>query len=159
MRTFVEADEARRIVQESAVTMPIEHVSLEEAVGRTLAGRVMADMDVPPFPNSAMDGYAVRAVDVAPRGTELPVSGSIRAGEWPSGTVAPGTCWSITTGSPIPEGADTVVPVEDTTVCADGRIRFDSVPESARHESSSCPNPHRHVNHVAHCHAPHASRP
>lgn len=133
MRTFVEVDEARRIVLESAVAMPAERVTLQEALGRTLAGPITADMDIPPFPNSAMDGYAVRAADLPVPGTELPVSGVVRAGEWPTETMAPGTCWSITTGSPVPAGADTVVPVEETVECDGGLVRFESVHERGRH--------------------------
>jgi molybdopterin molybdotransferase len=133
MRTFVEVREAREIVLSTVFDLPVTHVALAEAVGRTLAGDVVADMDVPPFDNSAMDGYAVRSGDVSAPGSVLRLSGGVRAGEWPSGAVDPGTCWGITTGAPLPPGADAVVPVEQAEALADGRIRFAAATEAGRH--------------------------
>jgi len=95
---------------------PLAPVSLDllDALGLTLAEDVVADRDVPPFRNSAMDGYAVRAADVANAPAKLRVTGEIAAGVTPTGTVAAGEAMRIMTGAPMPDGADTVVRVEDT---------------------------------------------
>lgn len=102
-------------------TKPVAHtetVSLTEAVNRVLAETVNAPFDVPPFNRAAMDGYAVRAIDIAEASSEKPVSlkliGSVLAGEMPMCPVVEGSCVQIATGAPVPEGADCVVPVEDT---------------------------------------------
>jgi molybdopterin molybdotransferase len=89
-------------------------VPLMDAVGRTLAADVAADRDVPPFHNSAMDGYAVRGADVAAVPARLRVIGSIAAGGVPDRAVGAGEAMRIMTGAPMPDGADTVVRVEDT---------------------------------------------
>ncbi|MEK7676542.1 MAG: gephyrin-like molybdotransferase Glp [Verrucomicrobiota bacterium] len=105
-----------------AVIQPLgsEAVPLQAAVGRILAARIPAPLDLPPFDNSAMDGYAVRAADVAEAGPRRPVSlrqiGTVTAGAFFQGTVEPGTCVRIFTGSPMPAGADAVVMQEDTRV-------------------------------------------
>jgi molybdopterin molybdotransferase len=78
-----------------------------------LAAAVAAPHDFPSFDNSAMDGFAVRADDV-PAERVLPVSGYVPAGAAAGGALAPGTAARILTGAPVPAGADTVVPVEDT---------------------------------------------
>jgi molybdopterin molybdotransferase len=89
-------------------------VPLMDAVGRTLAADVAADRDVPPFRNSAMDGYAVRGADVGAAPARLRVIGSIAAGGVPDRAVGAGEAIRIMTGAPMPDGADTVVRVEDT---------------------------------------------
>jgi molybdopterin molybdotransferase len=89
-------------------------VPLMDALGRTLAADVTADRDVPPFRNSAMDGYAVRGADVVSAPARLRVIGSVPAGGMPDRAVGPGEAMRIMTGAPMPEGADTVVRVEDT---------------------------------------------
>ena len=103
-----------------------EFVVLPQAAGRVLAAPVLASRDVPPFRNAAMDGFAVRAVDVATAGTQTPVTLRILevvgAGAMPRHTVAAGTATKIMTGSLMPEGADAVVRVEDTTE-QDGSVR------------------------------------
>src|SRR5260370_16812853 len=95
---------------------PLAPVSLDllDALGLTLAEDLVADRDVPPFRNSAMDGYAVRASDVTTAPAKLRVTGEIAAGVTPKGTVGPGEAMRIMTGAPMPDGADTVVRVEDT---------------------------------------------
>jgi molybdopterin molybdotransferase len=91
---------------------------LEEAQGGVLAQDAAARCPLPSFDNSAMDGYAVRAADVAQAGPDspvtLPVTGEIPAGDTRALTVAPGTCLRIMTGALLPGGADAVVPVEWT---------------------------------------------
>lgn len=82
--------------------------------GQTLAEDVAAEHDVPAFRNSAMDGYAVRGADVAQAPARLRVVGSLAAGEVPKSGIGTGEAVRIMTGAPMPEGADTVVRVEDT---------------------------------------------
>ena len=91
---------------------------LDEAEGGVLAEDVLADTPLPPFDNSAMDGYAVRTADLAGATAEapvtLPVRGEIAAGDTGSYRVEPGSCLRIMTGALMPSGADAVVPVEQT---------------------------------------------
>lgn len=95
---------------------PLEHVAtpLLDALGSVLASSIVADRDVPTFRNSAMDGYAVRGEDVQRAGARLRVTGAIAAGSTPVRTVGAGEAMRIMTGAPMPDGADTVVRVEDT---------------------------------------------
>ena len=87
---------------------------LAEALGCVLAEDVFAPQAVPPFDNSSMDGFAVRAADLANIPAVLPVSGDIPAGALSLPILGPGSAVRIMTGAPVPPGADTVVPVEDT---------------------------------------------
>src|SRR5688500_13891011 len=88
-----------------------ETIPLTDAVGRVLADpRVIAAVDVPPFANSAMDGFAVRAADVP---GSLRLAGEVAAGASELPTVEPGATVRIMTGAPVPPGADSVVPLED----------------------------------------------
>ena len=95
-----------------------ECVSLAEAYGRILAEDAAARRDQPPFPRSPLDGYAVKAADVAYASKESPVDlqviGKIYAGTVFAGTVGAGQAVRLMTGAPIPEGADTVIRQEDT---------------------------------------------
>lgn len=93
-----------------------ELVHLGSARDRVLARDVRAGRDVPPFRNSAMDGFALRHADVADRPPPftLPVTGTIAAGAAPADPLAPGTAVAIMTGAVLPPGADTVVRIEDT---------------------------------------------
>ena len=95
---------------------PLEsaEVALVDALGAVLTEDAVADRDVPPFRNSAMDGYAVRGVDVNGVGMTLRVVGAVAAGSLPDRAVGAGEAMRIMTGAPMPEGADTVVRVEDT---------------------------------------------
>ncbi|MEV7908565.1 molybdopterin molybdenumtransferase MoeA, partial [Streptomyces anulatus] len=92
---------------------PLE-IELEGALGTTLAEEVSSPVPLPPFVNSAMDGYAVRAEDVAGAPVTLPVIDDIAAGDGRPLVVGPGTVMRIMTGAPMPEGADAVIPVEWT---------------------------------------------
>jgi len=95
-----------------------EDVPLLEALGQVLAEPLVAPINIPPLDNSAMDGYAVRAADVAGADGGSPVGlrviGHIPAGTVSAQTVEPGTALRIMTGAPVPEGADTVIAFEDT---------------------------------------------
>jgi molybdopterin molybdotransferase len=97
---------------------PVERVGLPEALGRVLASPAISPITIPAWNNSAMDGYAVRAQDVERATAEapvmLPVLETIAAGGFPSRPLGPVTAMRIMTGAPLPEGADTVVRVEDT---------------------------------------------
>ena len=98
-----------------------EIVSLAAADGRVLATDLVAGLDLPPWPNSAMDGYALRLADW--QGELLPVSQRILAGQAPE-PLQPGSCARIFTGAPLPAGADTVEMQENAEILADGRVRF-----------------------------------
>ena len=91
---------------------------LVDALGRVLAERVASPITIPAWDNSAMDGYAVRAADIAGATESKPVSLAVlervAAGGFPSRAVTAGMATRIATGAPVPEGADTVVRVEDT---------------------------------------------
>lgn len=95
-----------------------EEVGITEAFGRVLAEDVTADMNIPPFDRAAMDGYAVRAEDTFGAGQfkpkKLKFVGKIHAGEISKKQVKSGCCIQVATGSPVPEGADAVVIVENT---------------------------------------------
>ena len=95
-------------------TLPTKRLGIRECLGLVLADDVVAAHDVPPFANSAMDGYAVQAADVATAPVSLTVVDELAAGQVPSTEVTPGSAIKIMTGAPIPEGADAVVKVEDT---------------------------------------------
>jgi molybdopterin molybdotransferase len=96
-----------------------EEIAPDEALGRWLAAPVVATTDLPPWDNSAMDGYAIRAADTLGATEDAPivlrVSGEARAGESATGRVEAGHAFRIATGAPLPAGADAVVPVEQTT--------------------------------------------
>lgn len=107
-------DEAlERILARITALEPTE-VGLLDALGAVLAEDATADRDVPPFRNSAMDGYAVRGADVGQGGLTLRVVGVVAAGSPPDRAVGAGEAMRIMTGAPMPDGADTVVRVEDT---------------------------------------------
>lgn len=107
-------EEAQREVLFASHLLPEITVSAAEAIGLVLTRDLQADQNLPPFPNSAMDGFAVRAVDVAVVPVTLPVAGESAAGHPSQSPLAPGTAVRIMTGAAIPDGADTVVKVEDT---------------------------------------------
>ena len=123
-------DEAYRRLLARAQLAGTESVSLADAVGRVLADpRVLAAVDVPPFANSAMDGYAVRAADTPGR---LRLVGEVVAGAGELPTVETGTAVGIMTGAPLPPGADAVVPVELAEE-ADGFVSIPTGTPSASH--------------------------
>jgi molybdopterin molybdotransferase len=96
-----------------------ERLPLSACAGRTLADNIAALRDQPPFPASAMDGYAVRVADFASIPATLRVIGESAAGRRFSGVVGAGEAVRIFTGAPVPEGADTIVIQEDTTASGD----------------------------------------
>ena len=94
--------------------LPSLALPLLDARGCVLAEDLFAPQAVPPFDNSSMDGFAVRAADLARLPATLPIQGDIPAGALSLPTLTPGQALRIMTGAPVPPGADTVVPVEDT---------------------------------------------
>lgn len=120
---MIPVPEALRIVLERTPVLPPEEVALGAAAGRVLRETVHADRDFPPFDRAAVDGYAVRAADVAERPAVLRVVGLSRAGRWPRFRVGPNQAAALMTGAPVPPGADAALMVEDT-VEADGLVRF-----------------------------------
>ena len=105
-----ELGEATELVLAAAAPLEAERVPLDQAAGRVAAEEGRSAVDLPPFDRSAMDGYAVRAADTG--GGELRLAGEIAAGEAPTQTLEPGTAVGITTGAPIPPGADAVLQSE-----------------------------------------------
>jgi len=92
----------------------VEDVAIAHALGRLLARKVTAPLDLPVFRNSGMDGYAVRAATVAVTPVSLPLAGVVAAGQSGQAPLPSGAAMKVMTGAPIPPGADCVVPVEDT---------------------------------------------
>ncbi|MGH2944137.1 MAG: molybdopterin molybdotransferase MoeA, partial [Solirubrobacteraceae bacterium] len=121
----VSMDEARRAVVEHAPALGCEEVFLDDALGRVLAADARAPNDVPPFAASAMDGFAIRAADTLDGGARLRVIGEARAGTEAGVEVRRGTAVRISTGAPVPLGADAVVP-QELTDSADAIVRIDS---------------------------------
>ena len=115
---LLRVEEALERILSRARPLPAEDCAPEEAAGRVLAAPVVASTSLPPWDNTAMDGFAVRSSDVARASEDAPVElrvlAEVAAGHVPARDVEPGTALRITTGAMIPAGADAVVPVEDT---------------------------------------------
>ncbi len=133
MREFITFEEARALVLEAMPGQPAARASVAEAVGKTLAEAVRSRENIPPFDNSAMDGYAVRAADLRELPATLRVIEDLPAGSFPKRTVTPGTCARIMTGAPFPPGADAVAPVEWTERGADETVLFRRAPTPGAH--------------------------
>lgn len=114
MLQVIHERETRQYVLERCSLLPSVEVPLAEATWLVLAAPVVAGEDVPPFANSAVDGYAVRAADVAGAPVELAVIDEVAAGAASTKTVGSGQAIRIMTGAPMPAGADASVMVEDT---------------------------------------------
>lgn len=111
------AEMERLIAERVTPVSETEQVTLHRASGRVLAREVIAPLDLPPFDNSAVDGYAVRHADLSPTGeTRLKVAGRVTAGSDAREPIAPGRAVRIFTGAPMPAGADTVFMQEDVRV-------------------------------------------
>jgi molybdopterin molybdotransferase len=111
---LLEVEEAQARVLDEVTVLGSEAVRFDQAIGRVLREDVFAADDAPLADNSAMDGYAVRAVDVANAPVRLRVIGDVPAGRVAHERVEPGTAMRIMTGAHVPDGADTVVQVELT---------------------------------------------
>lgn len=124
MADLLTFQEAQQRVLEHARTLPSESVGIEVAAGRIAAGAVRAAVDLPPFPSSAMDGFALRSADVP---GSLPVVGRIAAGAPAARALAAGEAMAISTGGVVPDGADAVIPFEyvvehDNNIEVAGRV-------------------------------------
>src|SRR5262245_38265735 len=113
-------EQAREQIFARVSRLPEERVPLLAALNRVLAEPVVATREIPPWPNSSMDGYAVRSEDTRGGSTRLAVVGRVAAGAVPDRAVVPGTAIRIFTGAPMPDGADAVIPQEDVEAGADG---------------------------------------
>jgi len=130
MRPFaatIPLEEARRLLAAAARPLDrVEVVALPWLGGRVLADDVVASGDVPPFARAMMDGYAVRAADVAGATREAPrrlaIVGRVFTGEVLARTIGDGECAEIATGAPLPAGATSVVMVEETSPVDDGHV-------------------------------------
>ncbi len=123
-RDLASPEEARAAIASLDITPGDTAVPLDEAVGRTLARRVDAPIDVPGFDRAAMDGYAVRASDTfgASEGNPIafPVTGAVQAGEKPTASADAGAAVQVATGAVLPPGTNAVVPVERTVEREEG---------------------------------------
>ena len=132
---LIEIEEARRLVLERVTPLDAEKVALRDALGRVLAEDVESADAVPGFDNSAMDGYAVRAADTGGASADAPVelrlADESRAGSPAVATLAEGEAIAISTGAAVPEGADSVVRVEDTA-SNDSRVEIKVEVEAGR---------------------------
>ena len=108
-----------------------ECLPTDRVLGRVLAADVVSTLDVPPADNSSMDGYALRAADVASAGTVLPVSQRIAAGH-PGQPLAQGTAARIFTGAQVPAGADCIVMQEQCEAVDGGAVRVNTVPAAGQ---------------------------
>ncbi len=121
---LIPVEEALSRILAGAAPLAGEKIGISHAEGRILATPLTALRTQPPFPASAMDGYALRTADIAAVPMTLRVIGTAPAGRAFGGTVGPGECVRIFTGAPVPEGADTVVIQENTDSSGDGLIRI-----------------------------------
>lgn len=126
---MISVDEALQAILRHVNPLDSQMVPITEALDRVLAEDVVSAIDIPPFVNSAMDGYAVRSGDIVGADTETPVTlaviGEVPAGATPEVPVRPGTAVRIMTGAPVPPGSDAVVPFELTSE-GRGEIELDA---------------------------------
>ena len=132
---MISLDEAREHVLSRVETLPARRVPLDEALGLVLAEAVTSPEPIPAFANTAMDGYALRAVDTLGAPVELEVVGTIGAGDDGSLHVGETQAARIMTGAPIPPGADAVVKVELTSPAGGpgDRVRVEATVEAGNH--------------------------
>lgn len=118
--TMLEVEEATRQILECASILGSEQVSMLDAAGRVLSKNLVSDIDIAPFDNSAMDGFAVRAANAAAASEDNPVRlkivGILGAGQVFGGRIEDGEALRIMTGAPMPAGVDTVIKIEDVEV-------------------------------------------
>ena len=117
---MISIEKAQEVVLANLPACKSERIGIREAQGRYLAEDLVAAGDIPPFRRALMDGYAVRALDVAGAPARLTIVGEVRAGAEIRCRVGPGQAAAVTTGAPVPEGADAVQIVEQTERPPDG---------------------------------------
>lgn len=118
MSELLNVDDALQRILDQIKPVDAEEIELESALNRVLADNITATTNLPPFANSSMDGYALRSADIAGASKDTPIKlkvvMDIPAGKAPDKTLESGQAARIMTGAPIPDGADAVIPVEDT---------------------------------------------
>ena len=112
---MISIDEALKLIEQNSQRLDPVAKPLAHALHQVLADDIASDIDSPPHDKALMDGYAVRAADVIAPSVELAIIESITAGEVPTRPIVAGTATRIMTGSPLPDGADAVVVIENTT--------------------------------------------
>ena len=129
-------EEALANVLGAVPPLTAEVLPLGEAAGRVLAENVTADLPLPAFDTTAMDGWAVRAADVGKTPALVARAGVAGAGRM-TGPLPAGAAWKVMTGAPMPPGSDAVVPVEDAAEIDEKTVRLDVAPRSfhARHSA------------------------
>ena len=125
----VSVEEALQLIDARVSAKPTELIPIEQALGRTLAAPVTATHNLPPYDNSAMDGYAVNIADA---GKEVEVLKTIFAGDNDESRIFRGACTKIMTGAKIPDGTECIVPVEETTE-RDGKVLLPEGLKAGRH--------------------------
>ena len=134
---MVSPKEALRLILKNTRSLGAETVPLAESEGRVVAEDIFAREDLPPFDSSAMNGFAVRAVDCAPTSRQtsvsLKVGETLRAGALAVVKLRPGQAVKIMTGAPVPKGADAVVMKEFTSENGDGCVKILRAPQRGQH--------------------------
>jgi len=118
---LISFDEAYRIVMDAAFETGTEKVGFGDSLNRVLRDDILSDMDMPPFNKSTVDGFACRRADLS---EELEMIETIQAGYYPMRRLSPSQCSKIMTGAAIPDGADMVFMVEDSSVLASGKVKY-----------------------------------
>ena len=129
---MISVEEARNIILRNLEALPPEKVYLEEALGRYLATDIISDREIPPWDNSAMDGYAIHCEGVVSKGTRLRIAYEIPAWSLPKGPFGNDEAVKIMTGAPLPPGADAVVKREDTSE-GDADVIINKTPKKLQH--------------------------
>ncbi len=124
MTNALPLSDVQSCVLQHCVPLGTEKIDLLQALGRVLAQDVRSNRDHPPCDISAMDGYALRAAGLGKMPAQLVIVADIKAGDLPTLTVQAGQCVRIMTGAPIPQGADTVIRVEDTQAIAANTVQI-----------------------------------
>lgn len=132
---ITDPEEVEKIISRLPMEKKVEKVPLDEAYQRVLAEDVSATINLPPFRRAAMDGYAVIAKDTYDASEDDPAAlkllGVVMAGEVPGSKVEEGTCIEVSTGAPVPEGADAVIMIEFAEKSGENILMLDSVPIGA----------------------------
>src|SRR2546430_2940956 len=144
MADLLTIEEAQQLILERVRPLGMEKLPLEDSEGRVLAKAAKAIVDLPPFPSSAMDGFAVRSADTP---GQLPVVFRIAAGSPAPRSLDEGEAMGIATGGVVPEGADAVIPVE-YVVEDDNVVR---IPDAADRKSTRLNSSHSPISYAVFC--------